>query len=302
MTRMATSDSQAATLHNGGARRPAAGVSNHLRCIAVGSGKGGVGKTTISVNLAYGLRRLGRKVLLFDGDVGLANVDLQMGLDPKRTIQDVVLGACTLDEAVIRVDNGPDVLPSANGAPELVDMGNARREQFVGDLIRFASRYDILLIDVGAGIGRSATTLLSSAAEALIVVANEPPSIMDAYALVKSLHRNETSPRMRIVVNMVGSIEEGEELVGRLNRITRRFLNIELPLAGIVPHDPVVGDAIRRRCPVVEYAPRSAVAQCIQELAAVVSRGGDGATAGMSALERIASAACPPATGRGVCE
>jgi len=164
---MTFADDQAVSLRNGSAGNGRDALSRRLRCISVCSGKGGVGKTMISVGLAFWLARMGRKVLVIDGDLGLANVDIQMGLDPKFTLQDVVLGHCSLEDTVIRVDDGPDVLPSASGAPEMVDMGNARREMFIRDLMAFAGNYDFILIDVGAGIGKGITAFLQISSEVL---------------------------------------------------------------------------------------------------------------------------------------
>ncbi len=247
--------------------RPAVSIPRSLRCIAVGSGKGGVGKTMISIGLSFELVRLGHRVLLMDADLGLANIDIQTGVDPEFTLQDVVFGDCPLEKALMKIENGPDILPSASGAADMADMGNARRQLFVEKLIEFAANYDFFMIDAGAGIGRSIITFLAAAPEVLVVVANEPTSIMDAYSLVKCLKQEPSPPRMMMIVNMVRSLDEGEELAARLNTITRRFLNLELPAAGIVMFDPCVGDAIRARRPVPLFAPKSAPAKCLAEIA-----------------------------------
>ena len=253
--------------------REAVRLPGRLRCIAVGSGKGGVGKTMLSVGLATSLARLNHKVLVLDADLGLANVDLQMGIDPTYTLQDVIFGSCRMEEAVIHVENGPSVLAAAAGSPELVDMGDARRQVFVSELVRFAGKYDFLIIDSSAGIGRGVTTFLSAAPEVLVVVANEPTSIMDAYSLIKVLRQNPTPPEIMMVVNMVRSLDEGEMLAARLNGITKRFLGVDIPVAGVIVHDPVVGDAIRARTSVVNYASKSGPAQCLQALAEFIAAG-----------------------------
>ena len=270
---MTIATDQAAALRHGANGHNKNPLSRRLRCISVCSGKGGVGKTMVSVGLAFWLARMKYKVLIIDGDLGLANVDIQMGLEPKFTLQDVVLGQCSLKDTVISVENGPDVLPSASGAPEMVDMGNARREMFVDELIKFAGGYDFIIIDVGAGIGKGITAFLQVSSEALIVVANEPTSIMDAYSLIKILRRSKAPPAMMIVANMVRSLDEGELLAERLNRVVKRFLGAELPLAGTVVYDENVKDAIRARCPAVQYAGASAASKCIKELADTVLAG-----------------------------
>ena len=169
-------------------------IPSRLRCIAVSSGKGGVGKTMISVGIGWCLASMKHKVLILDADLGLANVDIQMGLNPKLTLQDAVFGRCSLDDVVIRSESGPDVLVSASGAPELVDMGGARREMFIEELIRFAASYEYLIIDVAAGIGRNIMSFLSASPEVLVVVANEPISAWDGawldWAQIQKLHQD----------------------------------------------------------------------------------------------------------------
>ncbi len=284
MTASKESD-QAGTLREGAARKERARVPRRLRCIAVSSGKGGVGKTVVSIGLAFCLARMGYRVLILDGDLGLANVDLQMGLEPKLTIQDVVFGNCSLEDAVISVDDGPDVLPSSSGAPEMVDMGNARRQLFVDELIRFSGDYEFLIIDGAAGIGQSITAFLSAAPEVLVIVANEPTSIMDAYSLIKILTRSSDPPSIMIVVNMVRSLDEGEMLAKRLNRIVRRFLGVELPVAGVITYDESVGDAIRARRSVMSYAGKSAASRCLEEVAGFVASGRGAGGAGVRLKE-----------------
>ena len=240
---------------------------SRLRCIAVGSGKGGVGKTMISIGVACALARWKYNVLIIDADLGLANVDLQIGVDPAYTLQDVVFGSCPVEDAVISTPYGPDLLASSSGAPEMVNMGGARRELLVNELIRFAGKYDFLIIDGAAGIGQSIVSFFSAAPEVAVVVANEPTSIMDAYSLIKVLRQNAQPPALRLVLNMVRTLSEGEQLAARLNLITRKFLGIEIPVAGVVTHDFAVGNAIRARKPVSAYAPGSAPARCLEEVA-----------------------------------
>ena len=210
-------------------------VGGRLRCIAVGSGKGGVGKTVVSVGMGYCLAKSGFRVLILDADMGLANVDLQVGIEPQFTLQDVVFGRSSLEEAVIDLPSGPSILAAASGAQEMVNMGGARRQMFVEELVRFAGRYEYLIIDAAAGIGEDVTAFLSSSPEALVVVANEPTSLMDAYALIKTLVKNPNPPVLSVVINMVKTVEEGVLLAEKLDKTVKRFLGINLPVAGIIP-------------------------------------------------------------------
>lgn len=258
---------QAAGLRSVRQRSNAPRVMDSTRCVAIGSGKGGVGKTVVSVGLSMALSELGHRVLLFDGDMGLANVDLQMGLVPEFTLQDVIFGHCPMDQACISVEKGPDVLVSASGAPELADLSDSRRRLFIEDLFRFASRYDYFLIDTGAGIGRGSTDFLASSPEVLVILTNEPTSLMDAYALIKTLHLRGSAQGMGVIVNMVDSLDEGERVFEKLSSIARQFIGAELQLEGIIVHDRSVSEAIRRQQSIVQYAAQGGVAQCLRDLA-----------------------------------
>jgi flagellar biosynthesis protein FlhG len=207
------------------------------------------------------------KTLLVDADLGLANVDLQMGLEPKYTMQDVVFGNTRIQDAVIPTANGPDVLAASSGVSEMTDMGRARQQMLVEDLMSFARQYDFLIIDAGAGIGSNVTTFLSAAPEVAVVVANEPTSVMDAYSLIKVLNQCKHPPSLSLIVNMVHSLAEGRLLATRLNAITERFLGFTARVAGTVMYDRIVGDAIRARMPVINFAEGSAVATCLRDIA-----------------------------------
>jgi len=280
-------EDQAAALRQMAGGRIPESRTGRLRCMAVGSGKGGVGKTMVSVGLSYALVRRGYRVLIVDADLGLANVDLQIGVDPQFTLQDVVFGKCTVEDAVIPVPNGPDVLAAASGSPELVDMGSARRQMFVDQLVKFAGRYDFFVIDVGAGIGQNVTAFLAAAPEALVVVANEPTSLMDAYALIKTLCRMPEPPFMQAVINMVKTLEEGDMLAGRLNLIAQRFLGVELPVAGVIPYDPAVGDAIRARQSIMRYAPQSLAALALDDMVETLTSGRSYQKAGVRSSRQV---------------
>lgn len=245
-------------------------VPRQLRCLAVGSGKGGVGKTMISVGLSMALVDMGYRVLLVDADMGLANVDLQMGFDPLFTLQDVVYGGCPLERAVVSVDNGPDVLASSSGAREMVTINEARRDMLVDDLIRFSANYDYLVVDIEAGIGPGAISFLQAMPQVNVVMMNEPTSVMDAYSLIKILSGNPNPPEVQLVVNNVRTEEEGYALASRLNDATTRFLGRAFKVAGIILHDFVVGDSIRARRGILHYAPDSAPAIGLRNLARTV--------------------------------
>jgi flagellar biosynthesis protein FlhG len=249
-------------------------VPRRLRCLAVGSGKGGVGKTVVSVGLSTVLVEMGYRVLLLDADLGLANVDLQIGIDPAYTLQDVVYGDCPLARAVMSVPGGPDILAASSGAQEMVSMGESRRDMLVDELITFSAGYDFLIIDTEAGIGPGAITFLAGMPQVNIVVANEPTSVMDAYALIKILSRQPVAPDIRLVINSVRSEEEGRRLAARLNETAARFIGRTFETAGLILYDSVVGDAIRARKSVVRYAPQSAPSIGLRKLARTIVASG----------------------------
>ncbi|MDF7800916.1 AAA family ATPase [Pontiellaceae bacterium B1224] len=248
-------------------QRSEATVSRQLRCLAIGSGKGGVGKTVVSVGLSVALVEMGYRVLLFDADLGLANVDLQIGIDPVFTLQDVVYGECPLEQAVASVPGGPDILAASSGAREMATMSESRRDILVDDLIKFSAGYDFLIIDTEAGIGAGAIAFLQAMPQVNVVVANEPTSVMDAYSLIKILFGQPVPPEIRLVVNSVKTEDEGLRLAARLNEATKRFMGRTIETAGIVLYDSVVGDAIRARRSVVQFSPQSAPALCLRHLA-----------------------------------
>jgi flagellar biosynthesis protein FlhG len=268
---------------------------SRLRPIAIGSGKGGVGKTFVSVNLGFALAKKGQRVLIVDADLGLANVDIQMGITPKFTLQDVLFGNCKIEQAVHSTINGPDIIAASSGAPEMVDIGGARREMLADELLTFAARYDFLLIDVGAGIGDAVTTFLSAAPEVLIVVANEPTSIMDAYALIKVLSQQKQEQAIQLVVNMVHDIEEGEELAKRLTTITKKFLKVNVSFVGIITYDPLVATSIRFQKPLLSFSDKSGPAHCINELAENIMAKRNRKEAQLSMFEKLAEMALLPA-------
>jgi len=245
-------------------------VPRQLRCLAIGSGKGGVGKTVVSVGISVALAEMGYRVLLFDADLGLANVDLQIGVDPVYTLQDVVYGNCPLAQAVVSVPHGPDVLAASSGAQEMATIGESRREMLANDLIAFSADYDYLVIDTEAGIGPGAISFLLAMPQVNVVVANEPTSVLDAYSLIKILSSSPMPPEIRLVINSVRDEEEGTRLAARLNETAQRFLGRTFEVAGIILHDFVVGDSIRARRSVLHFAPKSAPAICIRNLARTI--------------------------------
>jgi flagellar biosynthesis protein FlhG len=244
------------------------GLSQPVRVIAVTGGKGGVGKTSVSVNLATGLAAAGRRVVLLDGDLGLANVDVLLGLSPRYTLAHVLRGVRTLDEIMVTAKQGFKIVPAASGAADLAGMGGAGHLSLVQAFSSIATRLDVLIIDTAAGIAPGVLQFSQAAQQVLVVVTDEPASITDAYALIKVLSRDHGVSRFRIVANMSRAAGEGETLFNKLERVTSRFLDVILEYAGEIPDDEHMRRAIRVQRPVLDAHPASPAARAFKKLAA----------------------------------
>jgi len=180
--------------------------SNHpVQVIAVTGGKGGIGKTNVSVNLSLALADMGRRVVLLDADLGLANVDVLLGLKPKATLADVLEGKCDLRDVMVTGPGGIRIVPAASGAANMVSLSPQQHAGLIQAFSEIGDNIDVLVVDTAAGIGDSVVSFVRAAQEALIVVCDEPTSITDAYALIKLLNRDHGMTRFRVLANMVGT-------------------------------------------------------------------------------------------------
>ncbi|MGB9885502.1 MAG: MinD/ParA family protein [Moorellales bacterium] len=241
-----------------------------LRALAVTSGKGGVGKTSLVVNLALALGLRGRRVVVLDGDLGLANVDVMLGLCPRYSLYEVLRGECRLEDVILEGPANLRLIPAGSGIAELADMDGNQRLRLVDTLRRSVAGAEFLLIDTGAGIGRGVVSLLSAADEVIVVLTPEPTSLADAYALIKVLSENRLHPWVNLVVNRVGNATEAQQVVRRLSMVVQRFLDIELRYWGFVYDDPAVAKSIARQQPLMLSFPHSRAAQQYRYLAARV--------------------------------
>lgn len=242
----------------------------NLRSIAVVSGKGGVGKSTLVTNLAIAMTRRGRKVLLVDGDLALANVDILLGLIPQVHLGDVVFGAATAREAIIETPYGVRLLPAASGVEELANLDDYRREALLCQLSEVESDNDLLLLDTGSGIGRQTLHLALAADEVIIVTTPEPTAFSDAYATLKVLHHNGAGQSAWIVVNEAATLTEARDVARRIQAVARRFLDFEPRYLGCVYTDSAVVQSVRRQEPLLELYPHAPAAGCIETLAAAL--------------------------------
>jgi flagellar biosynthesis protein FlhG len=231
------------------------------RIIAVASGKGGVGKTFLSVTLSCALAKRGQRTLLFDGDLGLANVDIQLGLMPKYDLGAVIAGKVALNQAAVRYEAGGfDVIAGRSGSGSLANIPLSRLQILGEDLAIMAGRYDRVIIDLGAGVEKSVRQLAKAADTIIIVTSDEPTSLTDAYAFIKLSAMERSAPDIRIVVNAANSTREGERIYQTLFKACNGFLKISPPLAGIVRRDARVRESIRHQTPILVRSPSSEAA------------------------------------------
>ena len=229
-----------------------------VQVIAVTGGKGGVGKTNVSVNLSLALADLGRRVMLLDADLGLANVDVLLGLTPKRTLADVINGECDLKDVLIQGPGGIRIVPAASGTQSMVQLSPMQHAGLIQAFSEIGDNVDVLVVDTAAGIGDGVVSFVRAAQEVIVVVCDEPTSITDAYALIKLLNRDYGMNRFRVLANMAHSPQEGRNLFAKLTKVTDRFLDdVALQYLGVVPYDESVRKAVQKQRAVYEAFPRS---------------------------------------------
>ncbi|HEY6814031.1 MAG TPA: MinD/ParA family protein [Croceibacterium sp.] len=243
-------------------------VNHHpVQVIAVTGGKGGVGKTTVAVNLAASLASRGKQVMLLDGDLGLANVDVFLGLTPRLTLADVLAGTCTLEEVVIDAPQGFKIVPAASGIAQLAELDTMTHLGLVRAFGDLSTRLDTLVVDTAAGISGSVLQFSQAAQQVLVVLCDEPASLTDAYALIKLLSRDHGVRQFRVVVNQSRGKGLGQSLFQRFERVAMRFLEVELDYVGEIPEDAFLRRAIREQRPVVTAYPSCPASMALKTLA-----------------------------------
>ena len=243
------------------------GGSPPLRVIAVTSGKGGVGKTHVAANLAVLAARAGRRVLIIDADLGLANVEIVYGIAPRYHLGHLLDGVATLDDVLASGPHGIRVLPAGAGTQELTHLDEERRLRLIGALDPVEDRFDTVIIDSGAGIGENVLFFVGAAQEAILVVNTEPPSLTHSYAAVKVLSKTMGVRRFGLLVNQTPGEVTARETFERLAGITDRFLDVELRYLGSLPRDENVHRAVMVQRPVVDLFPQSPVSRALADIA-----------------------------------
>ncbi len=225
--------------------------------VAVTSGKGGVGKTNFTANTAYLLAKMGKKVCILDADLGLANIDVLLGLVPRKTLANVLRGECTMEEIVLEGPGGMAIIPASSGLRELVSMEREQQKMLAEQMAVLDGQFDFLFIDTAAGISQQVMAFLAASPQVILITTPEPTAVTDAYAMVKILNSEYGKRTLYLVVNMVRRYREGEETAGKLSLVTKRFLgeHIDIVHLGSLPYQTDIAIAVREQRLYVEKFP-----------------------------------------------
>jgi len=251
------------------ARMPA---PSPINVMAITSGKGGVGKTNIAVNLAVSLAEQGRDVVLLDADLGLANVDIALGLKPKYDLSHVISGERSLEEIVVQGPKGISIVPASSGISSMTNLSPTEQAGLIRSFGELSMPVDTLIVDIGAGIDLNVQAFSSACQTVIVVLCDEPTSITDAYALMKVLNAQCGIKKFELLANMVDSDAQARALYGKVCRVSDRFLDVHLGYLGAIPRDNYLRKAVQQQGPVVQLYPRSPSAQAFGKLATDVDR------------------------------
>ncbi|AAS69979.1 MinD/ParA family protein [Leptospira interrogans] len=235
------------------------------KIVAIASGKGGVGKSTISVNLAISMARVGQKVLVFDGDLGLANVNVILGIIPKYNLYHVVKGHKSLKDIVIQTPEGVDIIAGASGYSQLANLNDTQRNSLIKGFSEL-DNYDIMIIDTGAGISSNVIGLTLPADDVIVITTPEPTAITDSYGLIKAIVSQSRDKNLKMVVNRVRSAIEGKKVADRVIDISGQFLEVKVENLGFIFQDEEVEKSIREQKPYIINSPKSKAAACLNRI------------------------------------
>lgn len=242
-------------------------LSRPVQVIAVTGGKGGVGKTNLSVNVSMALAEMQRRVVLLDADLGLANVDVLLGIKSPHNLSDVLNGECELRDVLIDAPGGIKVVPASSGVQNMTQLNAHQHAALINAFSDLDQQLDVLVIDTAAGISDTVVSFVTASHEVVVVVCDEPSSITDAYALIKLVSTEYHQTRFRVVANMTRTLSEGQNLFNKLQLVCDRFLNVTLQYIGQIPFDENVRKAVQKQTPLLQYAPRCRASQAIRGIA-----------------------------------
>lgn len=238
-----------------------------VQVIAVSSGKGGVGKTNVSVNLSLAMVEAGQKVLLLDADLGLANVDLLLGLRAEHNLSHVVSGERTLEEIIVDGPEGLKIIPAASGMQQMSELGAEQHAGLIRAFSDLSLAVDVLVVDTAAGISDGVVSFVKASNEVIVVVCNEPTSLTDAYALIKVMSDDHGVTRFNILANSVRDPQEGMKLFKKLIRVTDYYLDVTLNFMGAVPYDEYLVKAVKKQKAVMNAYPQCPASLAFRKLA-----------------------------------
>ncbi len=239
--------------------------------ISVASGKGGVGKTCITINLAASLSEKGKRVLVIDCDLGLANIDIMLGINPRRNLKDVIFGDVDVRDVIVRTEAGFDLLPASSGVREMARLLHEDIEKLKGIITHVSGGYDYVFCDIGAGISDTVLQFNLFAARNLVIVSKDLTSITDAYAMMKTIYRTFGRTSFEIIVNSVRDDDEGVKVFTHLDSICKRFLDFSPRHLGSIPFDEVVTRSIMKQTVLVRLFPESGAAIKMNQIAHAIS-------------------------------
>lgn len=257
-------------------------LPRRTRTIAITSGKGGVGKTSISVSISIALARLGYSVTLLDADLGLANINVILGIIPQYNLYHVIKGKKKLKDIIIPVPEGIKIIAGASGFHQLANLDIKQRKEFIDDLAGLDTD-DYMIIDTGAGVSQNVMSFVTAAEEVIVVTTPEPTAITDAYGIIKSIAAHSTEKTIKLVVNRCSSVSEGKRVAQRIINIAGQFLNIKVESLGFVYDDEAVPRSVRSQKPFIVSYPKSKATTCITMIA-----------------QRVANREIEPQTGTGI--
>ena len=241
--------------------------SGRTRTVAVTSGKGGVGKTNIATNIAIALAEADKKVMILDADLGLANIDVILGINPKFNLRHVVSGEKLFKDIVEDGPAGIKIVPGCSGIQELADLNSIDRERFINGFSHYDSELDFIIIDTSAGIGENVVNFVLAAGETIIVTTPEPAAITDAYAMIKVINEKDPSMKISLLVNRVQSLYEARSVTDNIRMVSRHFLNRDVQSMGFILDDPRVLDSGRKQRPFIIEYPASGAAKGLRQVA-----------------------------------
>ena len=250
-----------------GVRYLAVALPRHARVVAVTSGKGGVGKTNIAVNLAIGLARQRKRVVLVDLDLGLANVDILLNVTPRYNLSQVLTGRRTIEEVTIPAMGGIRLVPGASGVERLANLSDVERDTLLASFATLHRDADYIIFDTGAGISRNTTAFLAAADDIIVVTVPEPTAVVDAYAVIKMLSQEPDHGDLFVLLNQTSGREEAERFATGISVTANKLLNVYVEKLGYVVSDPRVGQAVRHRRPFLLTSPGSPASVCVQTIA-----------------------------------